>query len=225
MSEKKNLKTMIYDEQGKEVGETTLPVEIFGVKVNPVLMAQAVRVYLANQKRGTASTKTRAEVRGGGRKPWRQKGTGRARHGSTRSPIWVKGGVAHGPQPHKMVLAMSKKMKKVALFSSLSKKVVDGKLKVLDMKAFEKPNTKKAQDLLEKLGLKKSLLVVLPKKEDSLYLSFRNLPRVKSVIVNQINTYLVLNHEHVIFLKDAIKQTETVFLAKKEAKEKTVKKD
>lgn len=217
---KTELKTDLYNTQGEKIGEVSLPTEIFGVKENPSLIAQAVRVYLSNQRMGTAHVKTRGEVSGGGRKPWKQKGTGRARQGSIRSPLWIKGGVAHGPVPKDWTLKMSKKMKKAALFSTLSTKYRSQKIKVLDVINFEKTKTKAAMQLLHKLGIEESTLIVLPRQDDKVYLSFRNLPQVETVVGNQINTYQVLNHVALLIVKDSLKLLEKTFLNQKIKEEK-----
>jgi len=216
MAETKKLTTTdIYNQKGEKVGKVELPEEIFKTKINPDLMAQAVRVYLTNQRQGNASTKRRGEISGGGRKPWRQKGTGRARHGSIRSPIWVKGGVAHGPKPKDWSLKLSKKMKKAALFSALSQKHEEKNIKIIERLDFKKPKTKTAKDLLKILKLEKKVLIVLPKKEENTYLSFRNLLGIDSVIVNQISTYTVLDHEHILMTKDCIPVLAQTFLKQK----------
>ena len=223
MSENKKLNTNIYSKEGEKTGTTALPSEIFGLKVNSAIISQAVRVYLMNQRRGTASAKKRGEVSGGGRKPWRQKGTGRARHGSIRSPIWVKGGVAHGPLPKDWSLKMSKKMKKKALLSSLSAKFQNQSIKVIESLSFDKVKTKKAKELLKKLELSRSVLVVVPQKNDNVYLSFKNIPRVDTVIAKQINTYEVVSHDVILLVKDSIKEIKKTFIENNNVKEKANK--
>src|SRR5258708_4404168 len=155
----------VYDTAGKEVETMSLPEEIFGAKINKVLMAQAVRVYLANQRQGNASTKTRGEVAGSTRKIYKQKGTGRARHGGIRAPIFVKGGIAHGPKPQDHSLAMPKKMKRVALFSALTAKLADGQIKVISGLETLEPKTKVMMQTLNNFGLaekKANILLVMP---------------------------------------------------------------
>ncbi len=203
MTEKK-LVAKLYTATGEVKGDFDLPAEIFGVEVNQTLVAQAVRVYLANQRRGTANTKTRGEVSGGGRKPWKQKGTGRARQGSIRSPLWIKGGIVHGPRPKDYSLKMSKKMKKLALFSALADKFKNDQLKVVESLRYEKPNTKMAKELLEKLGIKRSTLVVWPVKSDNEYLSFRNIDEVDSIIAYQLNPYEIVSHHDLVITAEAI---------------------
>ena len=218
MSESKKITADLYTKTGEKSGTIDLPGDIFGLKVNPSLIAQAIRVYRANQRRGTASAKRRGEVSGGGRKPWRQKGTGRARHGSTRSPIWVKGGVAHGPLPKSWSLKMSKKMKKKALFSALSAKLQDKGVRVIEEFDFSEVKTKKAKELLGKLNLSRSVLVVVPEKDEKVYLSFRNVPRVDTIIANQLHVYGIISHDVLLIAQKAIPVLEKTFSVNKEDK-------
>lgn len=194
------------------MGKVKLPIAIFGAKINPELMAQAVRIYLANQRRGTANTKDRGDVSGGGRKPWRQKGTGRARQGSIRSPLWVGGGVAHGPHPKDWSLKFNKKMKRKALFSALSQRYLQQKIKVIEKLNFSEPKTKKAKELIDKIGLPKRILIVLPQVDKGSYLSFRNLPDCASVMAAQLNTYLVLKYDELLIVKESLPVLEKTFL-------------
>lgn len=218
MSETKKITTDLYTKTGEKSGTINLPTDIFGLETNPSLIAQAVRVYRANQRRGTATAKRRGEVSGGGKKPWKQKGTGRARHGSTRSPIWVKGGVAHGPLPKDWSLKMSKKMKKKALFSALSAKLQDKGIRVIEEFDFNEIKTKDAKNLLRKLELSRSVLVVVPEKDEKAYLSFKNIPRVDTIIANQLHTYGVISHKTVLIAKKAIPVLEKTFLENKKDK-------
>jgi len=180
---------------------------LFKEKVNKPLIAQYVRVYLSNQRRGTASAKTRGEVSGGGRKPWRQKGTGRARHGSIRSPIWVGGGVAHGPKPRNWGLKMPSKMRRKALLSALSLAEDEKRIHLLNTPAFDKISTKKMNQFLESKDIKGSTLMVLDnfksKQSKNIFLSVRNLKGVILRKVQDINPYEVLRAKHIVFLGKA----------------------
>lgn len=212
MPEKKELKTDLYNIAGEKTGQISLSPEIFGVELNKSLIAQAIKVYLANQRRGTAKAKTRSDVSGGGKKPWKQKGTGRARQGSTRSPIWSKGGVAHGPLPKDWSLKLSKKMRKIALFSSLSDKFRNQKIKFVESLDFKEIKTQKAYAVLNNLKMKENALIVLAAKKDNSYLSFRNLPRTEILIASQINTYTIYKHEYLLIEKDALDTFAQTFL-------------
>lgn len=201
----RSIKADVYDTKGKVVETINLPAEIFGAKINPKLLAQAVRVYLANQRAGTASTKTRGEVKGSSRKIYRQKGTGRARHGSIRAPIFVHGGVAFGPKPRDYSLKLPKKMKKKALDSALSAKIKDRGIKIITGLEKITPKTKKMVEILKNLNLNnQKLLIVLPKKEENIDRAARNIGGVDMTLANQLNTYDVLNATMLLFTKDAI---------------------
>lgn len=216
-SKSQKIKTDVYDVNGKAVGTVELPKEIFGAKINNQLMAQAVRVYLANQRRGTASTKTRGEVAGSTRKIYRQKGTGRARHGSIRAPIFVHGGVVFGPKPRDYSLKLSKKMRKVALFSALSAKVKDGGIKVVSGLEKITPKTKFMTLVLQKLGLlnkNEKILLVLPKKLEEIQRAARNIQNVEIIYAYQLNTYDILRNKTLFLLKDSIAALEKHFLPK-----------
>lgn len=197
------LTVVVYDIKGKEVGTIELPKEVFGAKINPVLMAQAVRVYLANQRQGDANTKTRGQVDGSTRKIYRQKGTGRARHGGVRAPIFVGGGIAHGPKIKEYALSLSKKMKKAAVISALSQMVKDGKIKVIS--GFDKiePKTKIAAQALSTMNVKKALLV-MPKHSDNVLRAARNIEKVKVVSAALLTTYDILNAGTLVLMKEAI---------------------
>lgn len=200
-----SLKIEMIDIAGKAAGSIDLPKEIFGAKINDVLMAQAVRVYLANQRLGTASTKTRGEVDGSTRKIYRQKGTGRARHGGVRAPIFVKGGIAHGPKPKDYSLALSKNMKTAALRSALSAKVKAGEVAVVA--GFEKlEKTAAAAKALAHTGYSKKakMLLVLPKHDEKLYKAVRNLAGMTVTPAQLLNTYEVLHAKQVVFMKEAV---------------------
>ncbi len=202
---------------GKVAGKVTLPDEIFGEKINKQLLAQAVRVYLANKRQGTASTKTRSEVDGSTRKIYRQKGTGRARHGSIRAPIFVHGGVVFGPKPRDFSLKLSKKMKRKALFSALSAKLIDGEIKVLSGLEKIEPKTKKFVSVMKKLGIdekKRKLLLVTSGDSENIHRAVRNVEGVDFTAAQRLNALQVLNNKHLLFMKDAIADMEKHFLGK-----------
>ncbi len=203
-------KVAVYNMQGNTVGELELNDEIFAAPVNTGLMHQAVVMYLANQRRGTAATKTRAAVSGGGRKPWRQKGTGRARHGSIRSPIWVGGGVTFGPQPRDYRLAMPKKARRQALKSALSSKVAAGSLIVVDELKFDEPKTRRMVEVLNNLQVQGKALVVTVSDGGNVVLSARNIPGVNTIRAQDLNVYAVLNSEQLIMTKEAVEVVEEV---------------
>ncbi len=195
-------KVQVLDKNGKKIKEISVPKEIFSYPLNEHLLYEAVVNFRANLRRGTASTKTRAETRGGGRKPWRQKGTGRARAGSIRSPLWRKGGVTFGPKPRNYYYNLPKKMKKNALKSALSLKFSEKKMMILKNLDFKEPKTKEGAEFMERLNLE-SALIVDSSQNKNLFLSLRNIPRVKPVDYNQVNIYDVLNHKWLIFSQDA----------------------
>jgi large subunit ribosomal protein L4 len=195
----------LLSESGAAVREIELPDAIFGARVNVPLMHQVVVAQLAAARSGTHSTKTRGEVRGGGKKPWRQKGTGRARHGSTREPQWVGGGVVFGPKPHSHRLSMPKKMKAAALRSALSDRAAQGRLVVAEDLALEAPKSKRAHEALRAWGVDGKSLVVLKGEDDhNAAYSFRNLPSVHVIAEHQLNVYDVLNADWVVFLAAAL---------------------
>lgn len=207
----------VYGIDGKVTGKISLPGAIFGERMNKDLIAQAVRVYLANQRQGNASTKTRGEVDGSTRKIYRQKGTGRARHGGVRAPIFVKGGIAHGPKPRDFGLSMPKKMRRKALFSTLSAKAKDSQIMVLAGTDKLEAKTKAFAQMLTKLGVaekKQKLLFVVGSTATNEKRAGQNLPGVTFTAVNQLNTYELLNTKRVIFLKDAVEELEKFFLGK-----------
>ena len=201
----------IYNVDGKVVGNMDLNENVFGVEVRPDVMHEVVVNYLANQRQGTQSTKTRTEVRGGGIKPWRQKGTGRARQGSIRAPQWVGGGVALGPKPRDYRYNVNKKVRQLALKSALSAKVEDQELIVLDAFACEEVKTKQVVALLKNLNVNEKALLVLPENDKNIVLSARNIKGVDTTYVGAINTYEVLNHTKCIILKDAVTKLEEVY--------------
>lgn len=211
---KGGIKAEVFDVSGKVVTTVDLPQNLFGAKVNKQLMTQAVRVYLANQRKGTQSTKTRGEVTGSTRKIYRQKGTGRARHGGITAPIFVGGGIALGPKPRDFTLSMPQKMRRAALSSALTVKMTDGQIKIVD--GFEKiePKTKIFVEALQKLNLadaKKKVLVVLPAKTENLQRAARNVEGVTYVLANQLNTYEVMNTKTIVMLKSAVDTLEKTF--------------
>jgi large subunit ribosomal protein L4 len=189
---------------GKKVGTRDLPAEIFEASVNVPLMHQVVVAGLAAARAGTHSTKTRGEVTGGGRKPWRQKGTGRSRQGSIRSPQWVGGGVAHGPKPRSHDMRVNKKMKRGALRSALSDALASGKLAAVDGFGFDGPKTKDALKTMSALGLEGRVLVVLPQPDRDIELSFRNLGNVKVTYAGTLSVYDVLYADRIVFTGDAL---------------------
>ena len=201
----------VFDMAGKEVGEIALSDVIFGAEVNGAVLHAAVRAYLMNQRQGTQSTLTRTEVSGGGKKPWRQKGTGRARQGSTRAPQWTHGGVALGPKPRDYRTGMNKKTKKVALYSALSAKVAAGDLIVVDSIATADYSTKTMAAMLAALGATRKSLVVLPAVEAKVIKSLANIPGVVTTQYNTVNVYDVLNADKFIIAKDAVAKLEEVY--------------
>ena len=201
----------VVDMAGKQVGEITLSDVIFGAEVNGAVLHAAVRTYLMNQRQGTQSTLTRTEVSGGGKKPWRQKGTGRARQGSTRAPQWTHGGVALGPKPRDYRLAMNKKTRKVALYSALSAKVAAGDLIVVDAIKTEGYSTKTMATMLNAVEATRKALIVLPEVEDTVIKSCANIPGVVTTQFNTVNVYDVLNADKLIIAKDAVAKLEEVY--------------
>lgn len=200
----------IYNIEGKEVGNLELNDAVFGVEINDHLVHMAVVQQLANKRQGTQSAKTRAEVSGGGKKPWRQKGTGHARQGSTRSPQWKGGGVVFAPKPRDYSFKMNKKEKALAIKSALTSRVNESKIFVLDSLNFDEIKTKKMKAVLDSLKLEKAL-VVLDQKNDNVQLSARNLPKVRTVLSNSINVYDILKYDTLVLTKDAVAQIEEVY--------------
>ncbi len=202
---------------GKVKGKMTLPQELFGQKPNKELIAQAVRVHLANQRVGGASTKTRGKVEGSTRKIYRQKGTGRARHGSIRAPIFVGGGITFGPVPHDFSLVLPVVMKRKALASALSSQFSAGNIVIIDDLTSVKPKTKNMAQTLSGIGVYSSLLLVLSKDSANVGRSARNIKNVDVMPYANLNTYDVLTHQKVVFMKNAISDMKTVFLKEKQA--------
>lgn len=200
-----------YDTTGNQVGEIDLADSVFNEKINEHVVHQVVNAQLAAMRRGTASTKTRGEVSGGGRKPWRQKGTGRARHGSIRSPLWVGGGTVFGPKPRDYTQRVPKKVKRLALRSILTDKLKNNNLIILDELDFDQPKTKQMVELLTNLNLAdKKVLIIIPEKNANIYLSARNIPGVKTLVVDALNAYDLLNNDYIIMVKDAVQKVEEV---------------
>ena len=201
----------VVDMTGKEVGEITLSDKVFGAEVNGAVLHAAVRAYLMNQRQGTQSTLTRSEVSGGGKKPWKQKGTGRARQGSTRSPQWTHGGIALGPKPRSYRIELNKKTKRVAMFSALSSKVAEGNMVVVDSIAATEFKTKAMAAMLANLGAEKKALIVLPSVDKFVVKSCANIPGVKTAVYNSINVYDILNCDKFIVAKEAVEKIEEVY--------------
>ena len=201
----------VYNMEGKEVGTIELNDAVFGVEVNEHLVHMAVVQQLANNRQGTQKAKTRSEVSGGGRKPWRQKGTGHARQGSTRSPQWTGGGVVFAPTPRDYSFKLNKKEKRAALKSALTSKVQDNKLIVVDELKFDEIKTKKFQGVLRNLNITKKALVVLNDNDKNVIMSGRNIPTVKMSLTNTINVYDILNANTLVVTKDAVKTIEEVY--------------
>ncbi len=209
------IRAEVFDTKGKVVETMSLPAEIFAASINPQLMAQAVRVYSANQRGGFAATKTRAEVAGSTRKIYRQKGTGRARHGAQRAPIFVHGGIAHGPKPQDYSLNLSKKMRKLALFSALTAKLRDGKIKFVCGLTSVSPKTKDMASVMETLALsekKRKVLLVTHDDSENVTRSVRNLSGVAFTSAARLNTYEVLNNKVLLMMKESVDTLKTHFL-------------
>ena len=201
----------VFDMTGAEVSKMRLSKNVFGIEPNTAVMHEAVVNYLANQRQGTQSTLTRTEVSGGGRKPWRQKGTGHARQGSIRAPQWRHGGIALGPKPRDYRYTLNKKVRKLALLSALSSKVLDKDLIVVDKISFEEIKTKKMVEMLKALGADKKALIVMPTVDEAVIKSAANIPGVTTALYNTINTYEILNHDKLILAKDAALKIEEVY--------------
>lgn len=208
------MKVDVYDAQGKTISTTLLPKEIFEVPLNSDLVYQVATSQMANRRRVIAHTKDRSEVRGGGKKPWRQKGTGRARHGSIRSPIWVGGGITFGPRKDRVFKkTISKKMRRKALFMVLSAKVKENLLIVLDKLKLEKPKTKEIINILKNLPCKdRNCLIILPDYDKNVILSARNLSKISTVEARNLNTLDLLSFKYLLMPKDTIKTIKETFL-------------
>lgn len=204
-------KVTVYDMSGKEVGEVELADKVFGIEPNEAVLHDAVVMQQASQRRGTHAVKNRSAVRGGGRKPWKQKGTGRARQGSIRSPQWVGGGVVFGPTPRSYAYKLPKKVRRLAIKSALSSKVKDQELLVLDNLMLEQPKTRDMVAVLKSLGAEKKALVVIDSLDQNAALAVRNLPNVKLIQADGVNVLDVLYHDKLIMTRGAASRVEEVF--------------
>ena len=204
------LKVDVLNMEGNKVGDIELNEAVFGVEVNDVVVHSALVNYLANQRQGTQSTKTRAEVRGGGRKPWKQKGTGIARQGSIRAPQWIKGGIALGPKPRSYKYAIPKKMRQLAFRSVLTSKVQEGNLIVVDKLELNEIKTKNMVNVLNNLKANKAL-IMLSEKNLNVQASSRNIENVKTTLVNTINIFDLLKYDSLVVTEDAVKKLEEVY--------------
>lgn len=201
----------VYDIEGKKVNDVELNEDIFGIIPNEELVHSVIVNYLANQRQGTQSTKTRAEVRGGGKKPWRQKETGRARQGSIRAPHWVGGGIALGPKPRSYSYKLNKKEKRLAIKSCLSSKVIENELTVVDKIELKEIKTKEVAKMLNNLKLAGKTLILLPEKNEVIQKSARNIEGVKTLSVNTINAYDLVNYNNLVITLDTVKKLEEVY--------------
>ena len=201
----------VLDRAGKEVGKIELAESVFGIEPNKAVMLDMVKNYLANQRQGTQSALTRAEVSGGGRKPWRQKGTGHARQGSTRAPQWRHGGIVFAPKPRDYSYSLNKKVKRLAMKSALSAKVAESDMIVLDAITLNEYKTKTIAAMLKAVGSEKKTLIVLPELNEKVIASAANIPGVKTAMVNTLNVYDILNADKFIVVKDAVAQIEEVY--------------
>jgi large subunit ribosomal protein L4 len=197
---------------GQRVGDMELSDSIFGIEVNEAVLHQVVKAQLANKRQGTQSAKTRSEVRGGGRKPWRQKGTGRARAGTIRSPLWTGGGVVFAPKPRDYRQVVPKKVRRLAMKSALSSKVADKEIVVLDQLVMDAPKTKEMVAILNNIDAGKKVLLVLPEKNENVERSAKNIPNVKSTLVNTLNVYDILKYDKLVLTKDAVSRVEEVYV-------------
>ena len=204
-------KVNVYNQLGEVVGDIELNEAIFGIEVNEHVVYEVVKNHLANRRQGTQSAKTRAEVRGGGRKPWRQKGTGRARQGSIRAPQWKGGGVVFAPKPRSYRYSVPKKVRRLAMRSVLTSKVLEGELRILDALTIDAFSTKKAKEILKNLSLETKTMIVLPEGNDMIIKSFANLPKVETVVVDYMNVYDLMRFDNLVIVKDALSKIEEVY--------------
>ena len=204
-------KVDVIDMKGKKVSDIELADSVFGIEPNEAIVHSVLVNYLANQRQGTQSTKTRAEVSGGGRKPWRQKGTGRARQGSIRAPQWIKGGIALGPKPRSYKYRVNKKEKRLAIKSILSSKVLENQLVVVDKFGFNEIKTKNMVNALNGLKVEGKALIVLPEKNEIVQRSARNIQGVKTSLINTINVYDLLKYNKLVLTEDTVKKIEEVY--------------
>ena len=201
----------VYSLEGKKVKEIELNEAIFGIEPNEAIVHSVLVNYLANQRQGTQNTKTRSEVRGGGRKPWRQKGTGRARQGSIRAPQWIKGGIALGPKPRSYKYTVNKKERRLAIKSLLSSKVLENELVVVDSLEMKEIKTKEMVKVLNNLKVEGKTLMLLPEKNENVQKSARNIEGIKTTLVNTINVYDLLKYKNLIITLDTVKKLEEVY--------------
>ena len=204
-------KVNVYNVLGETVGEIDLNDEIFNIEINEHAVYEVVKNQLANKRQGTQSAKTRAEVRGGGRKPWRQKGTGRARQGSIRAPHWVGGGVVFAPKPRDYSYKVPKKVRRLAMKSALTSKVLNEEIIVLEELSLQEPKTKEMVKILENIKAGKKALIVMDEKDINVVKSARNIPNVQTTLVSTLNVYDILNFDSFIITKDAVKKVEEVY--------------
>lgn len=204
-------KVDVFDINGKVIGDVELNENIFAVNINKGAIHQVVVNQLANKRQGTQSTKTRSEVRGGGAKPWRQKGTGRARQGSIRAPQWVKGGVVFAPKPRDYRYTLPKKVRRLALKSALSSKVAENEIVVLDSLNLDSIKTKHMAEILQNLKVDDSAVIVIPEKNENIEKSSRNIPGVKTLLVNTINVYDLVKYNKFIVTREAVSKIEEVY--------------
>ena len=204
-------KVNVYNQLGEVVGDIELNEAIFGIEVNEHVVYEVVKNHLANRRQGTQSAKTRAEVRGGGKKPWKQKGTGRARQGSIRAPQWKGGGVVFAPKPRSYRYSVPKKVRRLAMKSVLSSKVLEGELRILDALTIDAFSTKKAKEILKNLSLETKTMIVLPEGNDMIIKSFANLPKVETVVVDYMNVYDLMRFDNLVIVKDALSKIEEVY--------------
>ena len=204
-------KVDVYNMQGKKVSDVELNEAVFGIEPNENIVHSVLVNYLANQRQGTQSTKTRAEVRGGGRKPWRQKGTGRARQGSIRAPQWIKGGIALGPKPRSYSYKVNKKEKQLAIKSLLSSKVLESELTVVDKLEMKEAKTKEMVKTLSNLKVEGKTLIIVADKNENVYLSSRNIEGVKAITLNMINVYDLLQYNKLVLPLETVKKLEEVY--------------
>ena len=204
-------KVDVYDIEGKKVKTIELKEEVFGIEPNENVVHSVLVNYLANQRQGTQSTKTRAEVRGGGKKPWRQKGTGRARQGSTRSPQWIKGGIALGPKPRSYKYTVNKKERQLAVKSVLSSKVLENELVVVESLPLKEIKTKEMARILNNLKVEGKTLIVLPEKNQNVFMSSRNIEGVKTILLNNINVFDLLKYNNLVLPLETVKKIEEVY--------------
>ena len=204
-------KVDVYDIKGKKVSDVELAENIFGIEPNEAIVHSVLVNYLANQRQGTQSTKTRAEVRGGGRKPWRQKGTGRARQGSIRAPQWVKGGIALGPKPRSYKYTVNKKERRLAIKSLLTSKVLENELTVVDKLELKEIKTKTMVKALSDLKVEGKTLIVLADKNENVLMSSRNIEGVKTILLNNINVFDLLKYNNLVLPLETVKKIEEVY--------------